>query len=117
MRNFSDDDNGQLILVACVFIAAALVLITTYEYSTLNTGENSINRENLNSYDYYNNIRDRYVDLYANGYGNQISPFETELKEYALLHGASVDFIHNGTQVSIKFVDKDLEIDEVVIGG
>jgi hypothetical protein len=117
VRRFSDDDSGQMILIACVSIAAALVLISTYEYSTLGTGEKSINRETLNSYDYYNNIRDRYVDLYDSGYGNNIAPFETELKEYALLHGASVDFIHNGTQVTIIFMDKDLKIEEVVIGG
>ncbi len=117
MRRFSDDDSGQMILIACVSIAAALVLISTYEYSTLGTGEKSINRENLNSYDYYNNIRDRYVDLYDSGYGNDIAPYETELKEYALLHGASVEFIHNGTQVTIIFIDKDLKIEEVVTGG
>jgi hypothetical protein len=118
VRRFSDDDSGQLILIACVFIAAALVLISAYEYSTLGTGEKSINRETLNSYDYYNNIRDRYVDLYKDyNYRGTIIQYETELKEYALLHGASVDFIHNGTQVTIIFKDKDLKIEEVVIGG
>jgi hypothetical protein len=118
MRRFSDDDSGQLILIACVFIAAALVLISAYEYSTLGTGEKSINRETLNSYDYYNNIRDRYVDLYNNPeyQGAAITPKETEFKEYALLHGASVDFIHNGMQVTIIFIDKDLKIEEEVGG-
>ncbi len=117
MRRFSDDDSGQLILIACVSVAAALVLISIYEYSTLGTGEKSINRETLNSYDYYNNIRDRYVNLSDSGYRNNIAPYETELKEYALLHGASVDFIHNGTQVKIIFIDKDLKIEEVITGG
>jgi hypothetical protein len=117
MRRFSDDDSGQMILIACVSIAAALVLISAYEYSTLGTGEKSINRETLNSYDYYNNIRDRYVDLYNNpDYQGAITPYETELKEYALLHGSSVDFIHNGTKVRIIFIDKDLKIEEEVGG-
>jgi hypothetical protein len=117
MKRFSDDDSGQMILIACVSIAVALVLISTYEYSTLGTGEKSINRETLNSYDYYNNIRDRYVDLYMNpDYQGVITPYETELKDYALLHGASVDFIHKGTQVTIIFIDKDLKIEEVITG-
>ncbi len=117
MRRFSDDDSGQLILLACFSVVAAVVLVSAYEYSTLSTGEKSINRETLNSYDYYNNIRDRYIDLNNSGYGNNIAPYETELKEYALLHGASVEFIHNGTQVKIIFIDKDLKIEEVVTGG
>ncbi len=53
MRKFLKDDSGQLILIACVAIAAALVTIATYGFYMEGTGENSINRENANSYFYY----------------------------------------------------------------
>ncbi len=113
MRRFSDDDSGQLILIACVSVAAAIVLITMYGYSTLGTGENSINRENMNSYYYYDSIRDNYP--------NKDLPesdklrFEKDLKAFALLHGYSVDFkCNNNNNNEIMFIDKDIEIKEEV---
>ncbi|MCE8428235.1 MAG: hypothetical protein J5U19_07610 [Candidatus Methanoperedens sp.] len=106
MRRFSDNDSGQLILIACVSVAAALVLISSYEYSTLSSGEDSIDRENLNSYYYYNSIRETY---------NQT--FEKDLQNFALLHGYSVDFVCNGVNKTIIFVDKDIKIQEELIGG
>ena len=109
MRRFKDDDSGQLILIACVSVAAALVLIATYEYSTLGTGENSINRETMNSYYFYNSIRDRYNETY-NGLDNAV--FEKELKEFSLMHGYSLDFICTGTNRTIVFNDKDIKITE-----
>ena len=109
MKRFINDDRGQLILIACVSIAAALVLIATYEYSTLGTGENSINRETMNSYYFYNSIRDRYNETY-NGLDHAV--FENELKEFSLMHGYSLDFICTGTNRSIVFIDKDIKIIE-----
>ncbi len=110
MRQFRDDDSGQLILIACVSVAAALVLIATYEYSTLGTGENSINRENVNSYYFYDSIRDRYNETYTDGSDNTV--FEKELKEFSLMHGYSLDFICTGTNRTIVFIDKDIKITE-----
>ncbi len=111
MRRFSDDDSGQLILIACVSVAAAIVLIAMYEYSTLGTGENSINRENMNSYYYYGSIRDKYKNLSE----PDKLPFENDLKAFALLHGYSVDFVsvcNNNTKII--FIDKDIKIEEEV---
>ena len=115
----SCDDRGQLILIACVGIVLALVLISVYELSTLNTGENSINRENRDSYYYYKSIRDRYDAVYKEPYTNMSNPvnltlFEKELKEFSLLHGYSVEFIRNDTQATIIFIDKDIKIEEVM---
>ncbi len=118
MGRFKDDDSGQLILIACVSVAAALVLITTYEYSTLGTGENSINRENLNSYYFYNSIRERYSPIYNNyTYRESIPLFENNLTKFALLHGYSVDFVCTGSNRTIVFFDKDIKIREELEGG
>lgn len=113
MKRFIDDDSGQLILIACVSVTAALVLIAIYEYSTLGTGENSINRENLNSYYFYESIRERYFQIYNNyTYIDKIPSFENDLKKFALLHGYSVDFVCTGNNRTIVFVDKHIKIRE-----
>lgn len=117
MRKFFDDDSGQLILLACVAVVLSIVLIATYEYSTLGTGEKSINRENINAYYFYQSIRDRYINIYNDhdydfGNAKNITFFEKELKEFALLHGYSIDFIHNGEVTKIIFIDEDLKIEE-----
>ncbi len=118
MRRFVDDDRGQLILIACVSVAAALVLIATYEYSTLGTGENSINRETMNSYYFYDSIRDRYSQIYNNiTYKDSIHVYENDLKKFALLHGYSVDFVCTGNNRTIVFFDKDIKIREELEGG
>jgi hypothetical protein len=117
MRRFKDDDSGQLILIACVSVAAALVLIAVYEYSTLGTGENSINRENLNSYYFYDSIRERYSQIYTNNTKADIALFENELKKFAILHGYSLDFGCTGSNRTIVFVDKDIKIREELEGG
>ncbi len=113
MRRFKDDESGQLILIACVSVAAALVLIATYEYSTLGTGENSINRETMNSYYFYNSIREKYSPIYNNiTYKDDIQVYENELKEFAILHGYSVDFVCKDKHKTIIFIDKDIKIEE-----
>lgn len=119
MKRFSDDRSGQLILIACVSIAAALVLIATYEYSSLGTGENSINGENRNSYYFYDNIRERYSEVYTDYNYNitAIKAFEKDLKGFALLHGYSLDFVCKGENKKIIFIDKDLKIEEELVGG
>jgi hypothetical protein len=117
MRRFIDDESGQLILITCVSVAAVLVLIATYEYSTLGTGENSINRENLNSYYFYDSIRERYSQIYTNHTKDDITLFENELKEFAILHGYSVDFMCTGNNRTIVFIDKDIKIREELEGG
>jgi hypothetical protein len=109
MRQFRDDDSGQLILIACVSVAAALVLIATYEYSTLGTGENSINRENVNSYYFYDSIRENYNQTYL---ASDRVKFENELKSFSLMHGYSLDFICTGTNRTILFIDNDIKITE-----
>lgn len=109
-NNFVNNDKGQMILLSCVFVTLALTLIGIYEYSILDTGENSINRENVDSFYYYKNIRDRYTSVYE-GQSN-VTTFENELEEFALLHGYSLNFLHGDTQVRIIFVDKDLRIEE-----
>jgi hypothetical protein len=114
MRRFKDDDSGQLILIACVSVAAALVLIAVYEYSTLGTGENSINRENMNSYYFYDSIRERYNQTYMRP---DHAVFENELKEISLLHGYSVDFVCTDTNRTIVFIDTDIQIKEEIKGG
>ncbi len=119
MRDLRSDERGQLILIACVAIVLAIVLISVYEYSTLGTGEKSINRENKDSFYYYNSIRDRYTKVYQDPYTNMSNPvnitlFEKELKQFALLHGYSVEFIRNDTQATIVFIDKDIRIEEVL---
>ena len=113
MKRFKDDDSGQLILIACVSVAAALVLIATYEYSTLGTGENSINRENLNSYYFYDSIRERYNQTYLTA---DSAKFENELKGFSLLHGYSLDFICKENNRTIVFIDKDIKITEKLGG-
>ncbi len=121
MKNFFDNDRGQLILIACVSIVAAIILIAAYEYSTLGTGEKSINRENMNSYYFYKNIRDKYTEIYNDPshpeYQDLSNPqnltiFEKELKEFALLHGYSLEFTCSGKNPKIIFVDKDIKIEE-----
>ena len=114
-----DDDSGQLILIACISIAVSLVMITIYEYSTLTTGEGSINRENIGSTYFYTNIRDRYINVYNEEYLNtskstNITVFEKEMKKFAILHGYSIDFIRNESSATIIFVDKDTKIIEEV---
>ncbi|CAG0976293.1 MAG: hypothetical protein OIN86_07820 [Candidatus Methanoperedens sp.] len=112
MKRFINDESGQLILIACVSVAAALVLIATYEYSTLGIGENSINRETMNSYYFYDSIRERYnatSDL-------DRAVFENELKEFSLLHGYSVDFVCKDNYRNIVFIDKDIKIEEQMKG-
>ena len=117
MRKF-DDETGQLILIACVTVVLAIVLITSYEYSTLSTGEESINRENMDSTYYYQDVRERYINIYNDpeylDYTklNNLTVFENEMKDLAILHGYSIDFIHNGSKTTIVFVDKDIRIEE-----
>ncbi len=118
MRRFIDDDSGQLVLIACVSVVAALVLIATYEYSTLGTGENSINRENLNSYYFYDSIRERYSQIYNTSVDkDEIPLFENEIKKFAILHGYSVNFECMGNNRIIVFIDKDIKIKEELAGG
>ena len=118
MRRFNDD-TGQLILVACVTVVLAIVLMTTYEYSTLGTGEKSINRENMDSTYYYQDVRERYINIYnKSDYlnltdPNNITVYENEMKDLAILHGYSLDFVHDGPKkTTIVFVDKDIRIEE-----
>lgn len=118
-KNIFDDDNGQLVLMACLSIAIFLVLISVYEYSTLTAGGGSINRENMGSTYFYIDLRDRYENVYSNTYLNMskttnITVFEKEMREFALLHGYSVNFIRNETTATIIFVDKDMKIIEQV---
>ena len=96
--------------MACVSVAVAIVLISVYEFSTLSAGEDSIIRENLNSYYYYSSIRESF--LLSND-----TIFETDLKNFALMHGYSVDFVCKGGNRMIMFVDKDINIQEELIGG
>lgn len=112
--NIFDDDSAQMILITCVSIVLALVLIVVYEFSALETGEQSINRENMDSFYYYKNIRDRYVDVHKYPSSTDISVFEKELKEFAILHGYSVYFESGVMQIKIIFVDKDLRIEEII---
>lgn len=117
--NMLKDDSGQLILIACVSIAVSLILISIYEYSTLITGEGSINRENMGSTYFYTNIRDRYVNVYNGEYldmnkSSNITVFEKEMKKFALLHGYSIDFVRNDSLATIIFVDKDMKIIEEI---
>lgn len=123
MKKFLKDDNGQMILIACVFIVLSLVLIAIYEYSTLGTGEASINRENIDSFYYYKNIRERYTRVYNSDQNssywdfsrpNNITLFEKELKQFALQHGYGLSIIRNNTQAKIIFVDKNLKIEETI---
>ena len=113
MRRFINDESGQLILIACVSVVAAIVLIATYEYSTLGTGENSINRETMNSYYFYDSIRENYNLTYSNP---NHAVFENELKEFSLLHGYSVDFVCNNNHKKVIFIDKDIKIEEEIGG-
>jgi hypothetical protein len=112
MKGFEDEE-GQLILIACVIITITIVLIISFEYSTLVTGEKSIKRENMNSVYYYESVRDRYVNIYnEQDYEDNLDMFENEIKALALLHGYSVDFVHNNSKTTIVFVDKDMRIEE-----
>lgn len=112
MRGFEDDE-GQLILIACVIITITIVLIMSFEYSTLVTGEKSIKRENMNSVYYYESIRDRYVNIYNDpDYLDNLDMYESEIIALAQLHGYSVDFVHNNLTTTIVFVDKDMRIEE-----
>ena len=108
MKKIFENESGQLILIACVSIVMALVLIAIYESYTLSTGENSIKSENRDSFYYYMDIRNKYTDILDDNKGK----FELELKQLSLLHGYSVDFIHNGTKTTIIFFDKDIRIVE-----
>jgi len=115
VRRFSDDDSGQLIIIACVSVAAAILLISMYEFSTLSAGEDSINRENLNSYYYYGSIRETYFQTYLQ---SDHTEFEKDLKMFALMHGYSVDFRCNVTEnkTILLFVDKDIKMQEELEG-
>ncbi len=103
------------------------MLITTYEYSALGTGENSINRENSGSAYFYMNIMDRYTNIYYNNASwdssnpKNLTYFENDMKDFALLHGYSLDFVcninSNNTTTRIIFVDKDLRTEEELTGG
>ena len=111
------DDNGQMILITCLSIAIILILISIYEYSTMMTGEGSINKENSESTYFYINARDRYMKIYNDEYLNMskttnITIFEKEMKEFALLHGYSINFIRNDTLAKMIFIDKDMMIIE-----
>ncbi len=118
MRRLLDNDSGQLILIACVFVVFSLILIATYEYSALGTGEKSIIRENMNSYYFYDSFRERYSQIYNNyTYIDRIPEFENEFKDFALLHGYSVDFVCSDQNRTIVFTDKDIYIREELEGG
>ena len=113
------DDNGQMILITCLSIAIILILISIYEYSAMMTGEGSINKENSESTYFYINARDRYANIYNDEYLNlskttNITIFEKEMKEFAMLHGYSVSFIRNDTSVKMIFVDNDMKIIEQI---
>jgi len=113
------DDNGQMILIMCLSIAVILMTISIYEYSAMMTGEGSINKENSESTYFYINVRDRYENVYNDEYLNlskktNITTFEKEVKEFALLHGYSVNFIRNDTSAKIIFIDKDMRIIEQI---
>ena len=110
MKKIFENESGQMILIACVSIVMALVLIAIYESYTLTTGENSIRSENRDSFYYYMDIRNKYNDISD----DDKNKFEKELKEFNLLHGYSVDFIHNNGKTTIIFVDKDLKIVEEI---
>ncbi len=110
MRKFLKDDSGQLILIACVAIAAALVMIATYGFYMEGRGENSINRENANSYFYYDSIRDNLI-LVGQNTNNAI--LKNDMKSFALLHGYSLDFVCTNHNTTIRFVDRDLQINEI----
>jgi hypothetical protein len=123
MRKIQDDTSGQLILIACLSMVLAILLIMAYEYSTLTSGEKSINQENENSFYFYKSLKDRYSIIYRSNnpdYFDMTRPdnitlFENEMKEFALIHGYSMDIRRNGNQARIIFVDKDLRIDEFIV--
>lgn len=123
MKKFFNDDNGQMILITCTSIVLALILIAIYEYSILGTGDTSINRENADSFYYYENIRERYLYIYNSDQNSDywnfdkptnITLFEKELKQFALLHGYSLTITRNDIEVRIIFIDKDLIIKETI---
>lgn len=117
MKQLLDDDKGQMILMTCVAIALALILISVYEINALSTGEGSINREDMDSFYYYNSVRERYNDMQTNpDLMSNVSELENEFRQVAVLHGYSVNFVHknNGTQTQIMFVDKGLTINETI---
>ncbi len=96
------------------------MLITTYEYSALGTGENSINRENSGSAYFYMNIMNQYTNIYYNNaswdFSNpkNLTYFENDMKEFALLHGYSLDFVRNNITTRVIFMDKDVRIEEEI---
>jgi hypothetical protein len=102
------------------------MLIATYEYSALGTGEKSINRENSGSAYFYMNIMDQYTNIYYNNASwdssnpKNLTYFENDMKEFALLHGYSLDFVcnDNSSNVSTKviFVDRGVRIEEDLTG-
>lgn len=113
------DDSGQMILITCLSIAVIMVMISVYEYSTMMTGEGSINKENSGSTYFYINARDRYEKIYNDEYLNlskttNITIFEKEMREFALLHGYSINFMRNDTSAKIIFIDKDMRIIEQI---
>lgn len=122
MKTFHQDEKGQLILGACVSIVVAMILIAAYEYSILSTGENSINHENKESTYFYINMRDTYSGIYrdtSRDFLNMSNPsnitvFEKEMKEFALLHGYSVEFQRDDVKATIIFIDKELRIKEEI---
>lgn len=112
------DDSGQMILIACVLAAIAILLITVYEYSALGTGEQSINRENADSFYYYGKIRALYADIYKDpknlnfSDSYNITLYEKELKQFAILHGYSVNFRRENGITNLTFADGNLKIQE-----
>jgi hypothetical protein len=120
MRRFLDNGSGQLILISCLFVAFALMLMATYEYSALGTGEKSIDREDMGSTYFYMNIMDRYNKIYYDeaywtNNAKNITYFENDMKEFALLHGYSLDFVRPNNTIratKVIFVDKDVRIED-----
>ena len=79
-------------MVEWVTVVLAIVLMTTYEYSTLGTGEKSINRENMDSTYYYQDVRERYINIYTNTLSlhkskpNNPNVYENERKNLLISH-------------------------------
>jgi hypothetical protein len=76
---------------------------------------NTIKRENVNSFYYYNNIRETYSGVYSDT--NNVTAFENDLKSFALIHGYSVDFTCSHGNKTIIFIDTDIIIEEELAGG
>lgn len=121
MRKFYNNEEGQIILSGCMTIVVAIILMTTYTYSILWTGEGSIDTENRDSFYYYNSIKDNYLNMPSNIDNNNVTIYENQLKDFALLHGYSLNFLHKDVNfnknTTIIFTDKDIKIIEKLKGG